>query len=360
MTSPCGPTSTAPPSLPPRPLRYRLPEPPTRTARTATCSPGPRQNNIHLINVHEIFHRDRPMTLHRQYTAEHAKQLPRGYAGASDHLRLDIIHLLGGTYLDGDNHITTTTATGHGTSSLTAATRRRSSLTPRLHPPHAPGRHQQRPHHRPRPPPRHHPLARTRTRQLPIYSAGNIRRTGQDGQAVHRSIGRSDVPSLHRSDAGGAADGIAFRRSGDRLVRRADGAGRARHHPRQRTVLVQTRTHRHPPHPSPLPRSPTRLTRATTTLARQLTTREGNLHLTAIDPLITTLPDPDAAWTAIITLLAELTTPRAPPSSPPPPPSPNSAGTTTAPPTTSPSPPKPKPTSPEPPTPTPPGCSTRP
>ena len=68
-----------------------------------------RQNNIHLINIHEIFHNTRPMTLHRQYTAEHNKQLPRGYAGASDHLRLDIIHLLGGTYLDGDNHITTTT-----------------------------------------------------------------------------------------------------------------------------------------------------------------------------------------------------------------------------------------------------------
>src|SRR5262249_6381764 len=44
------------------------------------------------------------------------------------------------------------------------------------------------------------------------------------------------------------------------------------------------------------------------TLARQLITREGNLHLTAITPVITTLPDPDAAWTAIITLLAELTT----------------------------------------------------
>ena len=66
------------------------------------------------------------------------------------------------------------------------------------------------------------------------------------------------------------------------------------------------------PPPPPAPPTPTQitatLTRATTTLARQLTTREGNLHLTAIDPLITTLPDPDAAWTAIITLLAELTT----------------------------------------------------
>ena len=67
------------------------------------------------------------------------------------------------------------------------------------------------------------------------------------------------------------------------------------------------------PPPPPAPLTPAQitatLTRATATLARQLTTREGNLHLTAIDPLITTLPDPDAAWTAIITTLAELTTP---------------------------------------------------
>jgi hypothetical protein len=44
------------------------------------------------------------MTLHAPYTAEMAKQLPRGYAGASDHLRLDIIHTFGGLYTDGDNH----------------------------------------------------------------------------------------------------------------------------------------------------------------------------------------------------------------------------------------------------------------
>ncbi|HMH91666.1 MAG TPA: hypothetical protein VK586_11360, partial [Streptosporangiaceae bacterium] len=60
-------------------------------------------NGIHLISIHEIFHARAPMTLHHQYTAEMAKQLPRGYAGASDHLRLDIIYRLGGAYVDGDN-----------------------------------------------------------------------------------------------------------------------------------------------------------------------------------------------------------------------------------------------------------------
>ncbi|HEY1701102.1 MAG TPA: hypothetical protein VGG75_15440, partial [Trebonia sp.] len=51
----------------------------------------------------------------------------------------------------------------------------------------------------------------------------------------------------------------------------------------------------------------TTLTRAITTLLRQLISRQGNLRLTAIEPVITALPDPPAAWTAALTLTAELT-----------------------------------------------------
>jgi Glycosyltransferase sugar-binding region containing DXD motif len=80
-----------------------------------------RANNIHLVNIHEVFHARHPMTLHPQYTAETSKQLPRGYAGASDHLRLDIIHLLGGLYIDGDNHLTNPARTLDGLLDAVAA-----------------------------------------------------------------------------------------------------------------------------------------------------------------------------------------------------------------------------------------------
>src|SRR6201996_2114569 len=63
-----------------------------------------RACGISLVNIHEVFHAGNPMTLHAPFVAEMAKQLPRGYAGASDHLRLDIIHTFGGLYTDGDNH----------------------------------------------------------------------------------------------------------------------------------------------------------------------------------------------------------------------------------------------------------------
>jgi hypothetical protein len=45
---------------------------------------------------------------------------------------------------------------------------------------------------------------------------------------------------------------------------------------------------------------------AVTTLASELISREGNLRLTAVAPVIASLPDPDATWIAVLTLLAEL------------------------------------------------------
>jgi len=61
-----------------------------------------RHNGVHLINVFEIFHAGNPMLLHVPYVLEMCKQLPRGYAAASDHLRVEIMHLFGGAYVDGD------------------------------------------------------------------------------------------------------------------------------------------------------------------------------------------------------------------------------------------------------------------
>ena len=262
-----------------------------------------RASRIHLINVHEIFHRDRPMTLHRQYTAEHAKQLPRGYAGASDHLRLDIIHLLGGTYLDGDNHLTTTTD-GHPpalTQLLDAVAASPHGFTLHMLPGGinndliiAPARHP----------------AITLWREL---ARGSYLFTQRDifgglEKMARQYIGRSadqllryTVP-MRAARLMGCFSAVWRSAVDERMVRAA---------PAITHGSELSWSHPAPP-PPPAPLTPTQitatLTRATTTLARQLTTREGNLHLTAIDPLITTLPDPDAAWTAIITLLAELTT----------------------------------------------------
>jgi hypothetical protein len=49
------------------------------------------------------------------------------------------------------------------------------------------------------------------------------------------------------------------------------------------------------------------LARCLTFLQWQLAARDGNLYLSAVDPVIRGLPDPDAAWTALLAVLPALT-----------------------------------------------------
>jgi hypothetical protein len=60
------------------------------------------ENDISLVSVSEVFSAAAPMSLHASYTLEMCKQLPRGYAAASDGLRVEIVHRFGGLYADGD------------------------------------------------------------------------------------------------------------------------------------------------------------------------------------------------------------------------------------------------------------------
>jgi len=61
-----------------------------------------RKHGVLLLNVYEVFHADNPMLLRVPFALEMCKQLPRGYAGASDHLRVELVNLFGGAYVDGD------------------------------------------------------------------------------------------------------------------------------------------------------------------------------------------------------------------------------------------------------------------
>jgi hypothetical protein len=64
------------------------------------------EHGIHLVNVGEVFHASAPMTLHTPYTLELAQGVPRAFAAASDHLRVEVVHRFGGLYADGDLHFT--------------------------------------------------------------------------------------------------------------------------------------------------------------------------------------------------------------------------------------------------------------
>ena len=59
-------------------------------------------HGIHLVSVAEMFHANAPMTLHTPYRLELDRGLPQGFAAASDHLRIEVVHRFGGLYADGD------------------------------------------------------------------------------------------------------------------------------------------------------------------------------------------------------------------------------------------------------------------
>ncbi|WP_228564004.1 DUF4347 domain-containing protein [Catenulispora rubra] len=63
-------------------------------------------HRVKLANLDEVFAgRDRA-ELHAEIATERARTTGSGYAGASDLLRLDILHRFGGVYTDGDNRAT--------------------------------------------------------------------------------------------------------------------------------------------------------------------------------------------------------------------------------------------------------------
>ncbi len=289
-------TAFAAGTTPPPPPGHPDPHAPHRAMLTWA-----RDNHIHLVNVHEIFHAAQPMTLHAQYTAETNKQLPRGYAGASDHLRLDIIHLLGGIYTDGDNHLTPHATPADLTTLLHDVTASDHAFTLHLLPDHsinndviiAPARHP----------------AITMWRELTRASYTLTQAElfdGMKGLAIRYAGLPADLRWRRYTVTLRSAriQGALFKRLGlalddARLVRVAPVIT-----PGSQRSWADTTT-APPPVPLTAGQVTSRLTRAITTLARQLTSREGNLHLTAIAPLITTLPDPDVAWTATLTLLLE-------------------------------------------------------
>lgn len=63
------------------------------------------ENNVLLVNVNEVFNHENPMVLQEFYSSEVNKRTGPGYAAASDILRMQLMHDFGGMFADGDNKI---------------------------------------------------------------------------------------------------------------------------------------------------------------------------------------------------------------------------------------------------------------
>ncbi|MER6999920.1 hypothetical protein [Streptomyces sp. NPDC000410] len=97
----------------PRSMFERAAQPPTETdspelVNVRDMLDWAQASRITLLQVREVFHADAPMSLHEHFMTEMLKQTGPGYAAASDILRLEILHRFGGIYCDGgDNWIST-------------------------------------------------------------------------------------------------------------------------------------------------------------------------------------------------------------------------------------------------------------
>ncbi|WP_410663433.1 hypothetical protein [Amycolatopsis sp. lyj-84] len=60
------------------------------------------ENDVLLVNVHEVFHSGRPMPVQEAFLAELAKQSKPGYTAASDLLRMALVQRFGLLYSDGE------------------------------------------------------------------------------------------------------------------------------------------------------------------------------------------------------------------------------------------------------------------
>ena len=264
-----------------------------------------RRHGIHLISIHEVFHAGHPMLLHAQYTAEMAKQLPRGYCGASDHLRMEIIYQFGGAYSDGDNQFDADADGLPLTGTLPALFKEVAASLPgfTLHMlPEmfngdvviAPARH---------------PAVRLLMELARVsYHLSQRQLFGGLAQMAQRHAGRASWLRWRRYTVAfrlgwvmtGTLRRLGFSPEAGLLVRaeKAISAGSELSWSRAEVPAL--------PFPLTQEQVTARAAGAVATLARQMISREGDLHLTAVAPVIESLPDPGAAWIAVLALFAQL------------------------------------------------------
>ncbi|WP_331282894.1 hypothetical protein [Kineosporia mesophila] len=264
-----------------------------------------REHDIAVVSVAEVFHAAAPMRLWWQYTAEMTKLLPRGYAGASDRLRQEILARFGGAYVDGDNHflLPGQERLPHEINGLaglpelfSAVAASEFAFTPHVSDPDhvdndvivAPARHPA--------------ILLWREIDRLACSFTQDRLFGQVDTAIRRA-GASDSRFWHRYDVSkrtGLVHSEMMRRleltASDRRLVRAAGAIRGRH---VRSWARDTFT-------SGPADVVDRVAAVIQTLLGLLHSRPGNLQLTAVAPVVRALPDPDAAWIAALRMLAVL------------------------------------------------------
>jgi len=277
-------------------------EDPLRDARDLVL--WARDSGVALVNVHEVFHAGHPLYLHPQYVLEMTKQRPRGYTSATDHLRVELVHTFGGLYIDGDIRFdgggipalfeaVAASTLGFTLNILSQGVSNDVILGPARHPvlrlwmecarvnyyrlqrDIAGGFEAMR---RPYAGQSHHGL-----RHLAPHRTGRVHHQALELLGITRDdlvpTGDAVVPANEVTWVPRRKEYADIRLTGDSFV---PTQGR----PADRDEVLE------------------RVMGLATFLIWQLVAREGNLYLSAVEPVVAALPDPDAVWIGLLRFLA--------------------------------------------------------
>ncbi|WP_285599429.1 hypothetical protein [Kineosporia sp. NBRC 101731] len=257
-----------------------------------------RENGVLVVPLDEVFHEQADMVLWDQIAAERAKRIPRGYAAASDHFRVEIVNLLGGAYVDGDNGFVGGDAlprmfdevarsvpgfTMHVLDELEGVAND-VIVAPAGHPALRLWREVARQRYLPDQPELFGGVHRMTERFIPA------RRTLLRYSVVHRT-GRMHHLVLGLLDLAPRSELLV------RVVPYVRHSSELSWAPGNAPELLDD------PDPQECVQ---RLIDVVTVLSRQLVNRRGNLYLSEVAPTVASLPDPDAAWIAVLTRISQL------------------------------------------------------
>ncbi|MYW90384.1 hypothetical protein G3I59_07045 [Amycolatopsis rubida] len=249
------------------------------------------EHRVQLVNVDEVFTSEHPMRTQEFYLSESAKQTGPGFAAASDILRLELMHRFGGLYTDGDNVV-------HGLDDVVRAAQSdagyavhrvggniaNSAFTM------AKG----------------HPFAASYLDQLrDNYGQTQANLMPREVDSLGQGFFATPMGRVHRQSVMYRSGPVALTETARRI-----GLNSALELPGMTEIRMNSdHSWLLPPQGDPAPLTDRFETleltqRVIQTLVRGLHNRDGDLHLTAVEPAVRRHADPDLVWQAALSYIA--------------------------------------------------------
>ncbi|MER6761842.1 MULTISPECIES: TcdA/TcdB catalytic glycosyltransferase domain-containing protein [Amycolatopsis] len=249
------------------------------------------EHRVQLLNVDEVFTSEHPMRTQEFYLSELAKQTGPGFAAASDILRLELMHRFGGLYTDGDNVVHALDDVVRAAESDAGYAVHRvggnianSAFTMS----------------------KGHPFAASYLDQLrENYGKTQANLMPREVDSLGQGFFATPMGRVHRQSVMYRSGPVAMTETARRI-----GLNSALELPGMTEIRMNSdHSWLLPPQGDPAPLSDRLETleltqRVIQTLVRGLHNRDGDLHLTAVEPAVRRHADPDLVWQAALSYIA--------------------------------------------------------